>query len=567
LHCAPAPTLPLPSTPPSTALSPDSATSLPGPQDPAATPVPGTPMATVPSQPASMAWQDQIVYVLIPHKFYDGNPSNNYMKDQYDLPNPDYDGGFLGGDIAGIHEQMPYLKSLGITAVLIYPVFCNDEKPFFRYLPTGYNVRDYQCIDPNFGTNEEFRQLIEEFHSTANGPRINVILDLPISTTGHEHPWRMNPGYYRPWNDENPEENLGCSAGYCEPYVLPDGTGVDHSSSMPVLNHTAGLETGTGPYAEIRDTIFWLVDTFDIDGFRYDSAHNFYPAFWVKFMSDFHGRYDQTRPDFWHLAEVFVWPPDKKSWQIPAEELVNQTSSVGPIRMDSVYDFALQAFIQETFAKGADPNCLPIFCESLLGHLVSTQRFEHPERLMAQVDGYESASFLKVPEQSGGKENLYLAVAFLLTSNRVPLIYSGNEFGIDYAEPGALFASGLDETYHENFKKLIQIARDTKAFRRGSLTELDTTSNIISYARQHEGETFIVVLNNAPASQSLRIDLKARAISCSRVKNLLLENDPNIQLDNNESGTVSLSVHLKPWESKIIHCEPWKAMTALPTNP
>src|SRR4029079_3809428 len=98
--------------------------------------VAGPAPSSMPTQLADSgaAWRDQIVYVLIPHKFQDGDPSNNRMRDRYDLPNPHYEGGFLGGDLAGIRQRMSYLKSLGVSSVLLYPILSNDENPFFKYL-------------------------------------------------------------------------------------------------------------------------------------------------------------------------------------------------------------------------------------------------------------------------------------------------------------------------------------------------------------------------------------------------------------------------------------------------
>ena len=59
----------------------------------AAGPVPETGSHASPAR----AWQDRIVYVLIPHKFFDGDPSNDGMRDRYELPTPASEGGFLGG--------------------------------------------------------------------------------------------------------------------------------------------------------------------------------------------------------------------------------------------------------------------------------------------------------------------------------------------------------------------------------------------------------------------------------------------------------------------------------------
>src|SRR5262249_28634483 len=146
-------------------------------------------------------------------------------------------GGFMGGDIAGIREKIPYIKDLGPTAVLLYPMFSNDRAPIpgagIDYLSTGYRVANYSEIDRNFGSLSEFTSMISEFHKA---PRLNVIVDLPIAMTGIEHPWFKNKGlqsHYRQWNAEHPDENVAS-----EPMKLSDGRELDSSYGIPILDHT-----------------------------------------------------------------------------------------------------------------------------------------------------------------------------------------------------------------------------------------------------------------------------------------------------------------------------------------
>jgi hypothetical protein len=319
--------------------------------------------------------------------------------------------------------------------------------------------------------------------------------------------------------------------------MMRNGVAIDYDPylKMPLLDHTSAEV-----YPEVRDAIFSLVDNFAIDGIGYITAHHYDSTFWPTFMGDFRARYGATKPDFFHIADVWIWPGTEKTWQIPSHGYVNQTSAVGPIRMDSIFDWAFITFLQDVFAKGTG---------NLLQHLVHPWGPEQPERLIAPIDGF--SSFRDAVEYGNEMEKLYLASAFLMTVNRVPWIDSGNEYGIDYSQPGELFSKDLYQSYHENFKKLIQIRRSNTAFRRGNLTPLDTTANILSYARQYEGETFIVVLNNGAAvSQPITINLGSKRISCSGVQNLLLENDQTIRLEGS-----SLSITLDAWEPKIIQCE------------
>lgn len=499
--------------------------------------------------PYSATWPEQIVYVMIWEKFFDGQPSNDYMKDAYDLPNPAYQGGYLGGDASGISRKMRHLKSLGATSVLLYPVLANDTKPLVQFLASGYRVRDYRHADLNFGTDRQFEQVLAELHSTLNGPRMNVILDLPIAMTGLEHPWMVHqerfPYHYRPWNPDV-VENIAT-----EPLHLEYGD-VDNADGMGIVNHTLGMGSGSSVYRYLRDVVvFGLVDRFDIDGFRYDSAQNAYATFWKKLISDFRGRYGSSRPDFMQVAEVAEFGT-LKSWQVYPYEFMNSTvhDAVGPIKMDGTYDFQLINLIQAVFARGEDATQIPSAMS------VATAFYEHPERMIASVDNYEDPTFLSQVTDGSAKRRLYLAEAFLLTIDRVPFVYTGNESGIDYTLPGQLFAAD-DPTFLRAFRRLSAVA-GLGAFRRGSRTWLLTSATILAYARAESSDpaTYVVVLGSSTTGQTATIPLGANGIRCSGATNLLCPGDKTFRIVGAGTPDVSLAVELGPFEPKILRCTP-----------
>ncbi len=83
------------------------------------------------------------------------------------------------GDIPGIIQKLPYLTDLGIEAIWLSPVFASPDIDF------GYDVSDYLDINPDFGTLDDFHQLIGEAHSRG----IRVIMDLVLNHTSEQHPW------------------------------------------------------------------------------------------------------------------------------------------------------------------------------------------------------------------------------------------------------------------------------------------------------------------------------------------------------------------------------------------
>ena len=102
-------------------------------------------------------WEDEIVYVVIIEKFFDGDPANDIMRGRFLDERERYEGGFWGGDLKGVIAKLDDLTDLGVTTLLLYPVMQNDETPVGKFLPTGYRPKDYEHVDKNFGDNATLR--------------------------------------------------------------------------------------------------------------------------------------------------------------------------------------------------------------------------------------------------------------------------------------------------------------------------------------------------------------------------------------------------------------------------
>jgi alpha-glucosidase len=105
-------------------------------------------------------WRGAIIYQIYPRSFFDGNGDGT-------------------GDIPGISAKLDYLRSLGIDAIWISPFYKSPMRDF------GYDVADYRTVDPIFGTNADFSDLIAGAHERG----IKVIIDLVLAHTSDEHPW------------------------------------------------------------------------------------------------------------------------------------------------------------------------------------------------------------------------------------------------------------------------------------------------------------------------------------------------------------------------------------------
>lgn len=124
-----------------------------------------------------------VLYMLMPDRFVDGNPDNNDIKGMNPYktdrsqPNQRH-----GGDLEGIRRHLDYFKELGVTTLWFTPVLENNS-PGGSY--HGYATTDYYRVDPRFGTNDEYRRLTDEAHAKG----LKIVMDMIFNHCGFEHPW------------------------------------------------------------------------------------------------------------------------------------------------------------------------------------------------------------------------------------------------------------------------------------------------------------------------------------------------------------------------------------------
>ena len=129
-------------------------------------------------------WQKAVIYQVYPRSFRDS------------------DGDGLG-DIRGITEKLDYIKSLGVDAIWLSPVFKSPQDD------NGYDISDYQDIDPLFGDLEDMKELLKQ----ANERGLKILVDMVLNHTSDEHPWfieskssRDNPKHdWYVWRDGTPD--------------------------------------------------------------------------------------------------------------------------------------------------------------------------------------------------------------------------------------------------------------------------------------------------------------------------------------------------------------------------
>ena len=194
-------------------------------------------------------WKNAVVYQIYPKSFQDSNGDGI-------------------GDIRGIISRLDYLEDLGIDAVWISPMYCSPQDD------NGYDISDYQDIDPMFGSLDDMEELIAK----AKEKNIQIIMDLVLNHTSDEHRWFLeakkgkdNPYHdYYVWKDgvegTYPNDMKATFGGPAWEWVPELGQYYFHQFSVkqPDLNWE-----NPKVRREIYDMILWWMDK-GVGGFRLD---------------------------------------------------------------------------------------------------------------------------------------------------------------------------------------------------------------------------------------------------------------------------------------------------------
>jgi len=198
-------------------------------------------------------WQEAVVYQIYCKSFCDSNGDGI-------------------GDIKGVMSKLPVLKDLGINCIWFTPIYTSPQ------VDNGYDVADYQDIDPDYGTLDDFKELLDTAHSMG----IRVVMDMVLNHSSDEHKWfkesrksKDNPyrNYYvwqPPKEDGSEPNNWGnyFHEGNGSAWTFDELTGEyylhQYASKMPDLNWE---------YEPLRQEIYkmlhWWLDM-GVDGFRLD---------------------------------------------------------------------------------------------------------------------------------------------------------------------------------------------------------------------------------------------------------------------------------------------------------
>ena len=343
-----------------------------------------------------------VLYLITPDRFANGDPSNDNHPDMREKSNRSFKGGRHGGDIAGIIKNLDYIKSTGFSAIWLNPVLENNQTEYSYH---GYSITDFYKVDPRFGSNDSYLDLVKNCHEKG----LKVIMDMIVNHCGSFH-WWMNDLPDTDWiNFDNKFVNTTHQRAVIQDVhvseydkkMFTDGWFVE---TMPDLNQKNTL---LSTYL-IQNAIWWI-EYADIDGIRMDT----YPYPDKDFMSDWTCAVMAEYPGFNIVGEEWSENPAIVAHWLKGKVNPNGYSSCLPGAMD----FPIQGALRKSLTNN---NWYPLY-ETL------SMDFLYPDAnsLVVFPDNHDMSRLYSQVNENLDLFNLGLT--YMLTTRGTPQIYYGTE--------------------------------------------------------------------------------------------------------------------------------------------
>ncbi|MDD6570815.1 MAG: glycoside hydrolase family 13 protein [Thermoflexaceae bacterium] len=504
-----------------------------------------------------------VMYQIFTDRFCNGDTSNDVLdneyayigegveavKDWYAYPKKMDVRSFYGGDLQGVLDKLDYLKNLGVDVIYFNPLFVSPSNH-------KYDTQDYDYIDPHFAvivddtgetlhggdtdnahatryinrvtgkknleaSNEFFAHVVEEIHKHG----MKVILDGVFNHCGSFNKWLDKEGIYKASNEEYPagaywEKDspyhgfFGFSGGQWPKNNQYEGWwGHD---TLPKLNYE-----GSSKLEEyiLRIAAKWVSPPYNCDGWRLDVAadlghgHDYNHDFWKRFRK----AVKRANPNAIILAEHYG---DAHDWLCGNEwdTVMNYDGFMEPLT------WFLTGLEKHSDEFNGEKLGNPRFFFDAMRHQMSRMGSQAVGISMNELSNHDHSRFLTRTNRQVGrldtkgseaastginKGTFREAVVVQMTWPGAPTIYYGDEAGVcGWTDPDnrRTYPWGREDKDLIDFHRdMIRIHKENPALMKGSIKELATDYNLISYGRFYGDNIIIVIVNNSEDERRVMI--------------------------------------------------------------
>lgn len=357
-----------------------------------------------------------VVYLIMSDRFVDGDESNNNLPQMAEKTDKSNIHGRFGGDIAGIISQLDHISRLGATAIWPTPLLEDNEAAWSYH---GYACSDYYHIDPRYGSNELYRDMVEQAHAKG----LKVLMDMVPNHCGSTH-WWMQDLPYRDWVNQFDEftttsnvfsANYDINASEYDRQLSNRGW---FDKPMPDMN----LEN-PDLLKYFQQWAIWWVEYANLDGLRVDTYPYIEPvpgSLWLKAI----------REEFPNLNIV------GECWTRPASAVAYWQSGVKNYNgfdsnLPTVMDFPVEESIRQ--ALETDGTAWGEGLTKVYDAVAQDYLYADVNKLFMFLGNHDMDRFADIVKDQDPRR-VKLGYVLLATMRGIPQVFAGDEYAMHSAD-------------------------------------------------------------------------------------------------------------------------------------
>ena len=375
-----------------------------------------------------------VVYLIMSDRFVDGDPTNNSTSNTREKADKANVNGRFGGDIQGIINSFGHIAKLGCTAIWPTPLLCDDEAAWSYH---GYACSDYYHIDPRYGSNALYAQMVQKAHE--NG--LKILMDMVPNHCGAAH-WWMADLPYRDWINQFPEftntnnvftANYDINASSYDRNLSNRGW-FDHP--MPDMN----LEN-KDLLKYFQQWAIWWIEFANLDGLRVDT----YPYIEKQPGADWLAAIRNEYPNINIVGECWTRPaPAVAYWQSGVKNFDGFDSN-----LPTVMDFPTEEAIRQALEN--DGNFWGGGLTRVYDALTMDYMYADVNKLFTFL-GNHDMSRIRDAVKDKDINRVKLAYVLLATMRGIPQVLYGDEY--------AMISKGEDPSNHSYLRAPLPLGND-----------------------------------------------------------------------------------------------------------
>lgn len=420
--------------------------------------------------------QESVVYQIFPDRFCNGDSSIDIEGTSEWGKGRVHRRSIYGGDIRGIITKLNYLDDLGVNLIYLTPIFKSTTNH-------KYNTQDYFDIDPQFGTLNEAKELVEKAHNLG----MKVVFDAVFNHSGSDFfafedlIENQQKSKYKDWYFIDSWPVTKSKNKY---YTFANGC-----DNMPKLNTNN---------KDVRDYLlsvgeFWIKEV-GIDGWRLDVCDEVGHEFWRAFRK----RIKSTKKDAIIIGEI----------------MHEANAFLKGDQLDGIMNYPFKNAIIDFFAKGiiSGREFLDTMAENRALYMDSITK-----QMWNLLGSHDTKRIYT--ECDGNIDRIKLSIAYQFLYIGVPYIYYGDEIGLSGGDdPNNRKCMNWNKNTQNKeifdfYRDIINIRKENKVFIYGTFEEVYCENNIIAFKRVLNNEETLIIFNNNENESIVRLNLKSKGVN------------------------------------------------------